>query len=227
MNRAVGNKNLLEQQTQNPSLSISTTQKDITTPLTTVPTTNFPTISASPILNPTTIPDSPSTLVPFNTPSTSSPSNPGASWCIASQTAAKNALQIALDYACGLGKADCSAIQPGGSCYLPNTFRDHASYAFNNYYQKNPVPNSCNFGGTAIITSTDPSMFRNMPVSFNKHEFVGFGHIESEPVNNFRCAAFGSVQLKCHTYEQSSTPLECIVLPSVAALERQLRRAFM
>lgn len=140
------------------SLSISATQNDITTPLTTVPTTNFPTTSVSPIIDPSTIPNTP-TMVPLSTPTTSYPVNPGASWCIATETVATTALQFALDYACGYGRADCSAIQPGGSCFYPNTVRDHASYAFNNYYQKNPVPNSCNFGGAAIVTSTNPSMF--------------------------------------------------------------------
>jgi hypothetical protein len=66
-------------------------------------------------------------------------------------------LQVAIDYACGYGGTDCSALQPGGSCYNPNTIRDHASYAFNSYYQKNPVPTSCVFGGTAQLTTTDPS----------------------------------------------------------------------
>jgi hypothetical protein len=80
----------------------------------------------------------------------------GGSWCVASPSASPTALQVALDYACGYG-ADCSPIQQGGSCFNPDTVKDHASYAFNSYYQKNPAPTSCDFGGTATLTSTDPS----------------------------------------------------------------------
>ncbi|KAG8077318.1 hypothetical protein GUJ93_ZPchr0007g5556 [Zizania palustris] len=80
----------------------------------------------------------------------------GGTWCVASQSASLTALQVALDYACGYG-ADCSPIQQGGSCFNPDTVHDHASYAFNSYYQKNPIPTSCDFGGTATITNTDPS----------------------------------------------------------------------
>lgn len=134
----------------------STSQKDITTPITTIPNL-VPTTSTNPVLNPNSNPDtvSPASTLPGTTSNYSVPSSSGVSWCIATPSASQIALQVALDYACG--RADCSEIQPSGSCYNPNSVRDHASYAFNKYYQKNPVPNSCNFGGTAVITSTNPS----------------------------------------------------------------------
>ncbi|PIN11582.1 Glucan endo-1,3-beta-D-glucosidase [Handroanthus impetiginosus] len=142
------------------SVSISTTQMDVTTPMTTIPTTNplTPT-TTNPILNPTdSDQDSPSIINPANplvTPLTANSSV--GSWCVASQSVSLSALQVALDYACGHGGADCSAIQPGGSCFAPLNVRNHASYAFNSYYQKNPIPTSCNFGGSAVTTSSDPS----------------------------------------------------------------------
>ncbi|KAK8533824.1 hypothetical protein V6N13_028489 [Hibiscus sabdariffa] len=139
-------------------VEISSDQKDITTPLTTVPTITPATpASSSPVLNPDSDIDStsPVTMTPMTVPT--SPVSSGGSWCVASQSASQAALQVALDYACGHGGTDCRAIQPGGSCYNPNTVRAHASYAFNSYFQKNPIPSSCNFGGTAVTTGTDPS----------------------------------------------------------------------
>lgn len=81
------------------------------------------------------------------------------SWCAAKEGVADASLQIALDYACGIGGVDCSAIQETGACYNPNTLQDHASYAFNVYYQNKPSLASCDFGGTAVIVYTNPSKY--------------------------------------------------------------------
>ena len=121
-------------------------QKDVTTPMTTVPLRNPS--SLNPLLDPQQ--DSP-------TITTTPPSTAAGSWCVASISATPAALQAALDYACGHGGADCSRIQPGGGCFAPINLRHHASYAFNTYYQRNPIPSSCNFAGSAVTTSTDPS----------------------------------------------------------------------
>ncbi|XP_039053049.1 PLASMODESMATA CALLOSE-BINDING PROTEIN 3-like isoform X1 [Hibiscus syriacus] len=142
--------------TPNPTSPSTEPITNPTTPITppTAPVTNptTPTTTpTAPVTNPTTPPTTPTTQNP--TPTTSS----GGSWCIANQGASSTALQVALDYACGYGGADCSAIQPGGSCYEPSTVQNHASYAFNDYYQKHPDPTSCVFGGTAQLTNTDPS----------------------------------------------------------------------
>lgn len=80
-----------------------------------------------------------------------------ATWCIVRSDASNEALQRGLDYACSYG-ADCAPIQSTGLCYLPNTIQNHASYAFNSFYQRNNMaPGSCQFAGTATFAKTDPS----------------------------------------------------------------------
>ncbi|KAK9014459.1 hypothetical protein V6N11_005615 [Hibiscus sabdariffa] len=79
-------------------------------------------------------------------------------YCIAMEGVDSKSLQAALDWACGPGSANCSEIQPGESCYQPNNVKNHASYAFDSYYQKEgKVPGSCDFKGVAMITTIDPS----------------------------------------------------------------------
>lgn len=79
-------------------------------------------------------------------------------FCLALQNADPTALQAGLNWACGQGHADCSAIQPGGPCYKQNNLPALASYAYNDYYHKMASTGAtCSFNGTATTTASDPS----------------------------------------------------------------------
>lgn len=82
----------------------------------------------------------------------------GQTWCVASGDVGEKKLKEGLYYACGEGAADCRPIQPGATCYDPNTLEAHASYAFNSYYQKHDRRSgSCYFDGAAYVVSQPPS----------------------------------------------------------------------
>lgn len=78
-------------------------------------------------------------------------------WCVAKASVPDPIIEEAMNYACWSG-ADCTSIQPNGPCFQPDSVFAHASYAFNSYWQRTKASGgTCEFGGTAILVSVDPS----------------------------------------------------------------------
>ncbi|CAA7047527.1 unnamed protein product [Microthlaspi erraticum] len=75
---------------------------------------------------------------------------------MARDTATNEQLQANIDFACSHG-VDCSLIQPGGSCYNPNTLIDHASYVMNAYYHSHGrIEEACSFNHSSWFVFKDP-----------------------------------------------------------------------
>ncbi|KAJ8772666.1 hypothetical protein K2173_027843 [Erythroxylum novogranatense] len=90
-------------------------------------------------------------------PNSPLPSPKKGAWCVPKSGVSDAQLQANLDYVCGQQGVDCSPIQPGGTCFEPNTVASHASYAMNLLYQssgKNPW--NCDFSQTATLSSINP-----------------------------------------------------------------------
>ncbi|KAF5734116.1 PLASMODESMATA CALLOSE-BINDING PROTEIN 3 [Tripterygium wilfordii] len=78
-------------------------------------------------------------------------------WCVCKIGGGDSVLQKTLDYACGAG-ADCNPTHQNGPCFNPNTVKAHCDYAVNSYFQKKgQAQGSCDFGGTAMVSTSDPS----------------------------------------------------------------------
>ncbi|KAL3529766.1 hypothetical protein ACH5RR_009088 [Cinchona calisaya] len=100
-----------------------------------------------------------STVYPISLSNSDSVSkNSSGVFCVARQDVEDKKLQSGLNWACGQGQANCTAIQTGQPCYFPDTLQNHASYAYNDYYQKmHSIGGTCDFDDTAMTTSQDPS----------------------------------------------------------------------
>eukprot|EP00246_Nothoceros_aenigmaticus_P017974 TRINITY_DN918_c0_g1_i1.p1 TRINITY_DN918_c0_g1~~TRINITY_DN918_c0_g1_i1.p1 ORF type:complete len:553 (+),score=38.84 TRINITY_DN918_c0_g1_i1:72-1730(+) len=87
------------------------------------------------------------------------PVSQGPLWCTTNPNATPAAIQLALDYACGQGQANCVPIQIGQPCFDPNTLNSHASWALNSYYQQTKaLGGTCDFAGAATLTAVNPSL---------------------------------------------------------------------
>ncbi|KAI3512349.1 hypothetical protein L1887_19664 [Cichorium endivia] len=75
----------------------------------------------------------------------------GNTWCVAQSQATEPKLQQVLDFLCG--QIDCKEIQPGGSCFNPDTVRNHASYAIDLNFRTTGVCDT----SYATPSVTDPS----------------------------------------------------------------------
>ncbi|KAI3966407.1 hypothetical protein MKW92_037895 [Papaver armeniacum] len=78
-------------------------------------------------------------------------------YCVAKSFGANmESMAAALSWCCGV--IDCSLLHPGKPCFEPDSLAAHASGAVILMGQKiNRMKGSCDFNGTTMVTSTDPS----------------------------------------------------------------------
>ncbi|XP_057538318.1 glucan endo-1,3-beta-glucosidase 13-like [Amaranthus tricolor] len=115
----------------------------------------------------------------------------GTTWCIASSNATEADLQNALNWACGPGDVDCTAIQPSQPCYEPDTLVSHASFAFNSYYQQNGATDvACSFGGAGLKVTKDPS--------YDKCLYLTAGNKKTSASSNVTAGSSEAIALQRH-----------------------------
>ncbi|KAL8268082.1 hypothetical protein R6Q59_001880 [Mikania micrantha] len=94
-------------------------------------------------------------------------------WCIADEQTPDDELQRAMVWACENG-ADCSKIEANQPCFEPNTIKDHASFAFNSYFQRMKAKGAtCYFNSAALVTDLDP-----------RHGIFDNPHLLLQPINH-------------------------------------------
>ncbi|CAH8320360.1 unnamed protein product [Eruca vesicaria subsp. sativa] len=82
-------------------------------------------------------------------------------------------LQAALDWACGPGKVDCSALMQGEECYEPDDVK------------MMKASGSCDFKGVSTVTFTDPSRGTCVfPGSAKSNQTLGHNTTELAPSAN-------------------------------------------
>ncbi|TQE01355.1 hypothetical protein C1H46_013035 [Malus baccata] len=64
-----------------------------------------------------------------------------------------------IDYSCGQAGIDCRPIQPGGSCFSPESAVSHASVAMKLFFRATGKHFwDCHFNGTGLVVSQNPSV---------------------------------------------------------------------
>ncbi|PWA68765.1 X8 domain-containing protein [Artemisia annua] len=76
---------------------------------------------------------------------------PVKSWCVSQSQTPNSKLQQVLDDVCA--RLDCKEILPGGSCFAPDNFMNHGSYAIDLDFRVNNVCDQ----SYATFTANDPS----------------------------------------------------------------------
>lgn len=87
-----------------------------------------------------------------------------------------------LNYVCSQMEIHCEVVSKGGACYDPNNLYNSASVVMNLYYQNQGRHYSkCDFGGSGLITVTDPSEF-SLSFFFSKQLCNFFFYLTSNPL---------------------------------------------
>ncbi|XP_020578310.1 glucan endo-1,3-beta-glucosidase 4-like [Phalaenopsis equestris] len=109
-------------------------------------------------------------------------------FCVVNPSANPRDVKQGLDWVCGPGGANCSAIQTGKPCYEADNIVAIASYAYNDYYHRMQASGgTCNFDHTAMITTNDPShglcIFSGSK-GMNSSRSRGAGSVLESPLNS-------------------------------------------
>lgn len=122
-------------------------------------------------------------------------------WCIASSTASEADLENALNWACGSGNVDCSAIQPSQPCFEPDNLVSHASFAFNSYYQQNGATDvACSFGGVGVRTNKNPSYDNCLYMTTGSKAATAASNATASPTRASSAAAAQRISLQIPGY---------------------------